>query len=701
MDTRSKNYSSFKLSKVIAFILVVFSFTTIVVVGLKTINSYERNIDLFNNPFEDNYYTSTKYDNEVMGVVGDLDILANNYKSEEYIKSGQTINKEEFKRQEENLFNNYLHEKDSYNYYYDNENDYENTKNERLKEEFKEEYKKELEEIQENLIKKDLKDFKNIISKLQNKKGLLYYVRQGKIVFSNTKNNSNDEFKKYPAYVISDENVNLLAPKSYEDKKSNIGHISELEEIKIAFSKDYIREEMSIWKQDRDMIRNASYKLLVLFIVLIISLLYLLWFTGRKGLKDKEVKLSRIDKLYTDINIILIISIIPLWGLISSGIFYSLAKEVSLILIGINSFVSSSLVLMLLLSLVRHLKNKTIISHSLLFIVIKKAYEVGKDIYDSGSVAVKVAVAAIAYPLIAGITFFMFPITITGAVYLAHRKVKEYLKIKKGVETIKNGQIDYKIELEEEGEFKKLAEDINSIGEGFNSAIANELKSEKLKTELITNVSHDIRTPLTSIITYIDLMKNENDPTKINEYIKIIDQKSHRLKTLTDDLFEASKATSGNIPVNFEKIDIRSLITQGLGELNEQVKESGLDFRISRLEEKTYVRADGKLLWRSIENLLTNIFKYSLRGSRVYIDIADLGEEIELSIKNISAYELNISSEELMERFKRGDDSRSSEGSGLGLSISKSLIEAQDGSFDIFIDGDLFKVRMRLVKFFI
>jgi len=232
----------------------------------------------------------------------------------------------------------------------------------------------------------------------------------------------------------------------------------------------------------------------------------------------------------------------------------------------------------------------------------------------------------------------------------------------------------------------------------LKKAVDSELKSERLKTELITNVSHDIRTPLTSIITYVDLLKNENDPSKAGEYIEVLDQKSKRLKMLTDDLFEAAKASSGNIPVQLDRIDIVSLITQGLGEVNDKIEDSNLEFRFNHPKDKVYITADGKLLWRSIENVLSNIFKYALKGSRVYIDIEDLGSEILLTFKNISAYELNISADELMERFKRGDESRLSQGSGLGLSIAKSLIDIQKGRFTIQVDGDLFKSMIYMPK---
>lgn len=703
MDTRSKSYSHLKIFKLIAFILVVISFASMVIISLNTIDEYRGTMDLLKDSFEENYYASSEYQLEIIEITEKLISLTDKYKSEEYIKSGQTVDQEELERLEKDLFNEYLYEREIYTY--DNNSNYDNVKNEKLKKEFQEEFQEEIIEIKDNLINQDLKNFKEAISSLQEKQGLLYYVKQGDLVFSNTSKNSVDDFEKYPAHVIIGENENIFAPKEYKDSKDeylrnieNLEGISKLDKLQLAFTRNYLNERVSAWNQDRNMIKDAMYKFLIVVSVLILALLYLSIVTGKESLKDKDIKLTRVDKLYTDINIILIIGIISIWATISGALFYSMDGKLRLIFISINSLVSCTLVLILLLSLIRHLKNRTIISHSLLSTLIKKIYELIKDIYNSGSVAVKVAVIVVIYSLIVMATFFMLPITIALGVYFSHKKVKEYMEIKKGVENIKNGEIDYKIEIDKEGDFKLLAEDINSIGEGFNRAIFNELKSERLKTELIANVSHDIRTPLTSIITYVDLIKEEEDNKKLNEYIEIIDKKSKRLKTLTDDLFEAAKATSGNIPVNYEKIDLLALITQGLGELDEQVKKSKLEFKINDLKEKVYVRADGKLVWRSIENLLTNIFKYSLDGSRVYIDLVDLGEEIELNIKNVSAYELNISSDELMERFTRGDSSRTSEGSGLGLSISKSLIEAQGGRFEISIDGDLFKVKITLNK---
>ena len=241
------------------------------------------------------------------------------------------------------------------------------------------------------------------------------------------------------------------------------------------------------------------------------------------------------------------------------------------------------------------------------------------------------------------------------------------------------------------GELGRIASSINNISAGINAAVEARLKSERLKTELITNVSHDIRTPLTSIITYTDLLKHEGlDCEQAPVYLDILIQKSQRLKTLTDELFEASKAVSGNIEANITELCLVSLINQVLGELDGAIKSSGLVLRVN-LPERLMVMADGRLMWRVMENLLSNVFKYALPGSRVYLDAVQDESLVCVELKNISATELNVDPTELTERFKRGDDSRADGGSGLGLSIVQSFITAQGGKFEISIDGDLFK----------
>ena len=244
-------------------------------------------------------------------------------------------------------------------------------------------------------------------------------------------------------------------------------------------------------------------------------------------------------------------------------------------------------------------------------------------------------------------------------------------------------------------EFKNVVEYINDISNGFENAIQEGVKSERLKTELITNVSHDIKTPLTSIINYVDLLKKEEiDNSKIKEYIEILDSKSQRLKKLTEDLVEASKASSGNVKLNIEKINIGELIKQTTGEFEDRFNDKKLEIITAIPEGIVYISADNRYMYRVIENLFSNISKYALENSRVYIDVVRDGGKVKISIKNISRERLNISADELMQRFVRGDKSRTTEGSGLGLAIARSLTELQKGNLDCKIDGDLFKVEI-------
>ena len=278
-------------------------------------------------------------------------------------------------------------------------------------------------------------------------------------------------------------------------------------------------------------------------------------------------------------------------------------------------------------------------------------------------------------------------------VYYLIKKLAYLSYIMEGTERIKGGDIHYKLDIIGDDNFSNLAENINNIGEGLDKAIYNQLKSERLKSELITNVSHDLKTPLTSIINYIELIKKEEDikPEHIKDYVNVLDSKSKRLKVLIEDLFEASKASSGNLELNMEKIDITQLLRQAIGEMEEKLSKANLDLKLRVPEEKTYIMADGKKLYRVLENLLSNISKYSLDNTRVYIDIIEEDDKVKLTMKNISSYELNFDPEEIMERFKRADESRNTEGSGLGLAIARDLVNAQGGRFEIDIDGDLFK----------
>lgn len=270
----------------------------------------------------------------------------------------------------------------------------------------------------------------------------------------------------------------------------------------------------------------------------------------------------------------------------------------------------------------------------------------------------------------------------------------EQIEIVDGIHKIRDGEVEFKLDTETlHGENRELADAVNNIGEGIRKAVKTSMKDEQMKTDLITNVSHDIKTPLTSIINYVDLLKRlkiEEEPAK--GYIDILDSKAHRLKQLTDDLVEASKISSGNIELNREKLNLTELLNQSIGEFSEKLEERSLQVVFEKEDQPAYIFADSRRMWRVVENLFNNICKYALEGTRVYIDVEKDGGRIEASVKNISKQQMNIRPDELTERFIRGDSSRSTEGSGLGLSIAKNLVQVQGGSFEIMLDGDLFKI---------
>lgn len=246
------------------------------------------------------------------------------------------------------------------------------------------------------------------------------------------------------------------------------------------------------------------------------------------------------------------------------------------------------------------------------------------------------------------------------------------------------------------GDFRRHGENLNDISLGMQRAVDRQMKSERLKTELITNVSHDIKTPLTSIINYVGLLQRDPTAGQAAEYLAVLDRQSHRLKKLTEDLVEVSKASTGNMAVNPSRCSIRELLKQALGEYSERLEKAGLEAVVTLPEQEVFAWADGTLLWRVLDNLLSNACKYALPGTRLYAESSESNGQVHLSFKNISRQRLNISADELTERFVRGDRSRSGEGSGLGLNIAKSLMELQGGALELFIDGDLFRVNLSL-----
>ncbi len=291
---------------------------------------------------------------------------------------------------------------------------------------------------------------------------------------------------------------------------------------------------------------------------------------------------------------------------------------------------------------------------------------------------------------------FLFDLVIFVAICFGAWQMKS---LKAAGERMARGEIDEKIDTQHMyWEFKHHAENLNSIGDGMAAAVEQRMKSERLKTELITNVSHDIKTPLTSIVNYVDLLQKPHTPEQESEYLEVLDRQSKRLKKLTEDLVEASKASTGNMNVNIVRTNTREIIEQSLAEYGRRMEQGNLTVIVNIPDEPPHAMADGRLLWRVLDNLFNNVVKYALPGTRVYITSELDGGETVISVKNISRDPLNISADELMERFVRGDASRHTEGSGLGLNIAQSLVNLMHGKFSLSVDGDLFKAEIRLPK---
>ena len=457
----------------------------------------------------------------------------------------------------------------------------------------------------------------------------------------------------------------------------------------------------------------------------VLWLVGMVWLTVTAGRKpeDEEIYLNGFDRWYTEIAAGAVIGI-WLAGMIISGTLiansslgYSHAVVTVIVTCLICGTYTMAWFLIGYLSLVRRIKAGTLWKNSLIRTVLKWIGKCSGKLADfarafSRNTAEKIKVLLVGGAFLflqfliigcifsgAGVFLLALMAVDVAAMIFAIRKADGLDLIMDGLKKISDGELQYKIKTDTlTGKQKVMAEYINNIGGGLDAAVENSLKKERMQTELITNVSHDLKTPLTSIINYVDLMKRENptDP-KIQEYLRILDEKSQRLKVLTEDVVEASKASTGNIKLEMNDIDFVEMVQQVIGEFEEKFQEKNLTMMVHFTDEPSIIYADGQRMWRVLENVFGNVVKYAMEGTRVYAEISNRNKKVTFSLKNISAQPLNISADELTERFIRGDVARNTEGSGLGLSIAKSLTELQGGEFKLYLDGDLFKVMITFV----
>ena len=444
----------------------------------------------------------------------------------------------------------------------------------------------------------------------------------------------------------------------------------------------------------------------------VLWLIGMVWLTVTAGRRpeDEEIHLNGFDRWYTEIAAGAVIGIWLAGTIISgtlianSSLGYSHAVVTVIVTCLICGTYTMAWFLIGYLSLVRRIKAGTLWKNSLIRTVLKWIGKCSGKLSDfarafSRNTAEKIKVLLVGGAFLflqfliigcgftgAGVFLIILLIVDAAAVIFIIRKADGLDLIMDGLKKISDGELQYKIKTDTlTGKQKVMAEYINNIGSGLDAAVENSLKKERMQTELITNVSHDLKTPLTSIINYVDLMKRENptDP-KIQEYLRILDEKSQRLKVLTEDVVEASKASTGNIKLEMNDIDFVEMVQQVIGEFEEKFQEKNLTMMVHFTDEPSIIYADGQRMWRVLENVFGNVVKYAMEGTRVYAEISNRNKKVTFSLKNISAQPLNISADELTERFIRGDVARNTEGSGLGLSIAKSLTELQGGEFKLY-----------------
>lgn len=494
------------------------------------------------------------------------------------------------------------------------------------------------------------------------------------------------------------------------------------------------------WEQGRDIVNGALTKSIAVFFVALVAFIYLLFVTGRRP-EDEEVHLVLIDRMFVELNVCIIIGVtIGTALLVALGLDLALFRDSHTMalmtkLLTVLLVCAFALIMELILSLVRNLKNRSFVQRSFILRAIRWCWRTvvrlfrwvinlfrnarhgvgrGKDSlcrkvfanYKTRNVMLVffgytalLAIFATWFgiggewtPLLLGIAWF-----IVSAWFLLKR-IDGFDRVVGALKRLRGGDLTYKLTDMPAGVFAAMADDINSLGDGMQAALQNEIRAERMKSELITNVSHDLKTPLTSILNYSDLLCQEHlTPEEANDYAKIIHQKGMRLKNLTSDLFDISKVQSGAEQMLCERLDACTLVRQALGEQDRSIGDGKLTLKVDMPDHEVPIWADGKKMSRVMENLIGNCVKYAMPGTRVFVSVKEDGNNAVIELKNIANYAMDFDASEITERFVRGDAARSTEGSGLGLAIAKSYVEACGGTFAVSVDGDLFKVQIVFV----
>lgn len=484
------------------------------------------------------------------------------------------------------------------------------------------------------------------------------------------------------------------------------------------------------WETQKTQITGVLHRAIVLTCIALVLFVYLLFVTGRKP-EDEDVHLVTIDRLPVEVNVLCFWAVLGTAGGLNLALMGELlngTNDMSILLVpSILFFVAAfAFALELTLSLVRVIKNRSFVQQCWSIRFVRWCWRTAVKLCESlwhglgrlrrifaralfgnyktrNVVLLFTAYSAVLAFFVAvfggvGGSFFVFvfgTVWFLAAGYFLIKRITGFERIVDALRRLRAGDLSFKLTDMPEGVFAEMAEDINSLGDGMQAALQNEVRAERMKSELITNVSHDLKTPLTSILNYSDLLgKMDLTPEEANDYARIIYQKGLRLKNLTSDLFDISKVQSGAEQIISERLDACTLARQALAEQDKAVQESGLTVKAAIPERELPIWADGRKLSRVLENLIGNCVKYALKGTRVFLSVAEENGRAIIELKNTANYEMDFAADEITERFVRGDAARSTEGSGLGLAIAKSYTEACGGTFDVSVDGDQFKVRI-------
>lgn len=545
----------------------------------------------------------------------------------------------------------------------------------------------------------EIQHFQYALSSLE-ESGISYSIRTG-----NRRYSDGDLNKKYQ-YEIKD-NKAIFSISGKEESLTYNPNISGEDYVLLATDAEVFTQLRSNFFAYQAQLNDLVVALIIIAIVGLLMIVILSVGAGRKATDNgKEVHLSALDKVPLDLSLTLAISITAV-GTIGLATYLNWLQKLDYTMAKSIAFALSLFVFVLgtlwYLSFVRQAKVGGWWRNTLVWKLTVGVFQWCKNkilkIWNgiSNKIRYLIFTAVVIFLLMLSVIPPALIVTIPLALVILFFLFRDMERVIVGAKEIEQGNYHCKIDVKN-GQLGTVARLLENISNNMDSEVKQRLQSELYRTELITNVSHDLRTPLTSLITYTDLLKTKGlDSPEAPEYLEVLIQKSHRLKALTDDLFEATKAATGNISVSLEPLSLEQLVEQCLGEFDEQIGKSDLSF-ITSLSSEAVVLADGSLMWRVLENLFSNVFKYSMPGTRVYVDSFVQENSWCLEIKNISNFPLNVPTEELTDRFRRGDSARTSEGSGLGLSIVESFVLAQNGNFAVSVDGDLFKVAVCLPK---